>query len=42
MTTHTKTNQKHMGATEQIYERRCDQGGERRGDDTIGLGGIRS
>jgi hypothetical protein len=42
MMTHTTTNQKHASATERDYKRRCDQGGARRGDDTIVLGGIRS
>ncbi len=42
ITTHITTNQKHAGAMERVYERRCDQGGARRGDDTIVLGGIGS
>jgi hypothetical protein len=41
MTLHTTTNQKHAGVIKRVYERRCDQGGARRGDDTIILGGIR-
>jgi hypothetical protein len=31
MTMHTTINQKHVGATEWVYERRCNQGGARRG-----------
>jgi hypothetical protein len=31
MMQHTTTNQKHVGAMEQVYERRCDQGGACRG-----------
>jgi hypothetical protein len=41
ITLHTTTNQKHVGAIEQAYKRKCDQGGVRGGDDTIVLGGIR-
>jgi hypothetical protein len=39
---HATTNQKHVGAMERVNESRCNQGGARRGDDTIILGGIRS
>ena len=42
MMQHTTTNQKYVGAMERIYERRCNQGGECRGDDTIKWGGSRS
>jgi hypothetical protein len=33
---------KHVGTIEGVYESRCNQGGARRGDETIILGGIRS
>ncbi len=39
---HTTTNQKHAGTIERVYESMCDQGRERRGDETIVLGGITS
>jgi hypothetical protein len=39
---HAATNQKHMGAMEQVYVSRCDQGGACTGDETIIWGGIRS
>jgi hypothetical protein len=42
MTLHTATNQKYTSAIKRVYERRCNQGGACRGDDTIVLGGIRS
>ena len=42
MMPHTTTNQKHAGAMERVNKRRYDQGGARRGDDAIVLGGIRS
>jgi hypothetical protein len=42
MTEQTTTNQKHVGAMERVHEMRCNQGGARRGDDTIVLRGIRS
>jgi hypothetical protein len=39
---HTTTNQKHAGTMKQVYKKRCNQGGVRKGDDTIVLEGIRS
>jgi hypothetical protein len=39
MTPQTTTNQKHAGAIERVYKRRCNQGRARKGDDTIILGG---
>jgi hypothetical protein len=41
-TSHATTNQKHVGTMEQVYESRCSQGGVRRGDNSIILGGVRS
>jgi hypothetical protein len=43
MMPHTTTHQKDAGAMERVYKKRCNQGGECRGDDTIVFGGgIRS
>jgi hypothetical protein len=40
MTTHTANNQKHVGAMERVYKRRCNQGGATRGDNIIVLGAL--
>ncbi len=38
---HATTDQKHADAMERVHESMCNQGGARRGDETIVLGGIR-